>query len=49
MFRDMNFKHSDLTVAAIATEGEDSSEEPEEVGHPLHFISWPHAFQKNHT
>lgn len=47
MFNDMIFKHSDLTVAAITTKGEDSSEEPEEVGHPSHFVFQPHVSQKN--
>lgn len=43
----MIFKCSELTVAAIAAESEDSSEEPEEVGHPSHCVSWPDTFQKN--
>lgn len=44
IFSDMIFKCSELTVAALAAEGEDSSEEPEEVGHPSHFVSWFDTF-----
>lgn len=43
---DVIFKCLALTVAAIAAEGEDSSEEPEEVGHPSHFVSWPDTSKK---
>jgi len=46
IFSEMIFKRSELTVAALAAKGEDSSEESEEVGHPSHFASWPDTFQK---
>lgn len=39
-------KCSELTVAAVAAEGKDSSKDPEEVGHPSHFVSWPDTSQK---
>lgn len=49
IFSDTIFERLELTVAAIAAEGEDSSKEPEEVGHPSHFVSWLDTFQKNRT
>lgn len=47
IFSDMIFKCLEVTVADIAAEGEDPSEEPEEVEHPSHCVSWPDTFQKN--
>lgn len=42
IFSDMIFKCPELTVAAVAAEGEDSSKE---VGHPSHFVCWPDPAQ----
>lgn len=43
IFSDTILKCPELTVAAVAAEGEDSSKE---VGHPSHSVCWPDAAQR---
>lgn len=43
IFSDTIFKCPELTVAAVAAGGEDSSKE---VGHPSHFVCWPDPAQR---